>query len=82
MRGRSLRPLSRIVALFRWVRWELKLRAAVQSVQALDESMLADIGLRRGGIESAIRHGRKLPCDRELGGDVTPPPGPRHGGMD
>jgi uncharacterized protein YjiS (DUF1127 family) len=29
-------------------------------VSTLDDSMLCDIGLSRGGVEEAVRHGRHL----------------------
>ena len=45
-------------------------RSTVRALQALDDRMLADIGLVRGGIEGAVRHDlrmspRAVPSERE-----------------
>jgi uncharacterized protein YjiS (DUF1127 family) len=37
---------------------EIQLRRALRDVGALDDSALIDMGISRGGIEDAVRHGR------------------------
>ena len=37
---------------------EIRLRRALRDVGALDDSALLDMGISRGGIEDAVRHGR------------------------
>lgn len=37
---------------------EIHLRRALRDVEALDDSALVDMGISRGGIEDAVRHGR------------------------
>jgi uncharacterized protein YjiS (DUF1127 family) len=37
--------------------FELEVRRAMREVQSFDDQMLRDIGLPRGGIEHALRHG-------------------------
>lgn len=37
---------------------EIHLRRALRDVGALDDAALLDMGISRGGIEDAIRHGR------------------------
>jgi uncharacterized protein YjiS (DUF1127 family) len=43
--------------LFDRIRTELRIRRGIKELQALDDRMLADIGLRRGQIDAAARHG-------------------------
>ncbi len=56
----SPRPQNAVGLLAR-VGWrmvlKLRQRRAIQQLQALDDRMLADIGLRRGSIEAAARGG-------------------------
>jgi uncharacterized protein YjiS (DUF1127 family) len=37
---------------------EIQLRRALRDVGALDDAALLDMGISRGGIEDAVRHGR------------------------
>ena len=37
---------------------EIHLRRALREVGALDDAALLDMGISRGGIEDAVRHGR------------------------
>ncbi|MGO4386685.1 DUF1127 domain-containing protein [Microvirga sp. 2YAF29] len=37
---------------------EIHLRRALRDVGALDDAALIDMGISRGGIEDAVRHGR------------------------
>lgn len=37
---------------------ELRLRRGMRQLEAMDDHMLKDIGLRRGEIEYSVRHGR------------------------
>jgi len=53
----SARP-SRLLGLFAALAREIRIRRALRDVSALDEAALYDIGLSRGGIEDAVRHGR------------------------
>ncbi len=39
------------------IRFELEVRRSLREVQGFDDKMLRDIGLQRGGIEHALRHG-------------------------
>ena len=68
--------LAAVVAAFRRVVRERRLRDDIGRVEALDGRMLADIGIGRGEAESAVRHGRTrfsasavrpLPPERPLG---------------
>ena len=43
--------------LFEKIRFELEVRRSLREVQGFDDKMLRDIGLQRGGIEHALRHG-------------------------
>ena len=51
---------SRVRGLFGALLREIRIRRALRDVSTLDDSMLCDIGLSRGGIEEAVRHGRHL----------------------
>jgi uncharacterized protein YjiS (DUF1127 family) len=37
--------------------FEIELRRSLREVESLNDSMLRDIGLQRGGLEYALRHG-------------------------
>jgi uncharacterized protein YjiS (DUF1127 family) len=37
---------------------EIQLRRTMREVGALDDAALVDMGISRGGIEDAVRHGR------------------------
>jgi uncharacterized protein YjiS (DUF1127 family) len=44
----------------RWIgqiRWERQVRRGIHALMALDDRMLADMGLTRGAVEYAARHG-------------------------
>jgi len=43
--------------VFEKVRFELEVRRSLREVRGFDDKMLRDIGLQRGGIEHAVRHG-------------------------
>ena len=43
--------------LFEKIAFELEVRRSLREVQGFDDKMLRDIGLQRGGIEHALRHG-------------------------
>ncbi len=45
--------------LWRAMGREWQLRRAIGQITALDEAMLHDLGLDRGGIENAVRYGRR-----------------------
>jgi uncharacterized protein YjiS (DUF1127 family) len=49
---------SRIRGLFGALAREIRIRRALREVGTLDDNILCDIGLSRGGIEDAVRHGR------------------------
>lgn len=51
---------SRIRGMFGALLREIRIRRALRDVSTLDDSMLCDIGLSRGGVEEAVRHGRHL----------------------
>ena len=51
---------SRIRGLFGALLREIRIRRALRDVGTLDDNILCDIGLSRGGIEDAVRHGRHL----------------------
>ena len=51
---------SRIRGLFEALAREIRIRRALRDVSSLDDNILCDIGLSRGGIEDAVRHGRHL----------------------
>ncbi len=51
---------SRIGGLFGALLREIRIRRALRHVSTLDDAMLCDIGLSRGGLEEAVRHGRHL----------------------
>ena len=46
---------------FAWLAREWRLRREIRSVEGFTEAMLRDIGLGRGSIEDAVRHGRERP---------------------
>ena len=50
---------SRIQSLVGALAREIRVRRALRDVASLDDAALCDIGLCRGGIEDAIRHGRE-----------------------
>lgn len=45
-------------SLVRSVLKEIHLRRTMREVGALDDAALIDMGISRGGIEDAVRHGR------------------------
>ena len=45
-------------ALHAWVRWR-RMRDGLAELRALDDRMLADIGIDRGGVDRAARRGRR-----------------------
>ena len=49
---------SRIGGLFGALLREIRIRRALRHVSALDDHALCDIGLSRGSVEDAVRHGR------------------------
>ncbi|KLK94755.1 hypothetical protein AA309_02000 [Microvirga vignae] len=54
----ATRP-SGLKDLFSAVMREIRLRRAMREMAALDDAMLQDIGLGPGGIEDAVRCGRR-----------------------
>ena len=54
----TTRKQSRILSLVGAVVKEIQLRRALRDVSALDDTALVDMGISRGGIEDAVRHGR------------------------
>ncbi len=61
-RAASVAPAPRIVAVLRaWLdglAYEVRLQRDLRALQALDDHRLHDIGLDRGALEDAVRHGR------------------------
>jgi uncharacterized protein YjiS (DUF1127 family) len=62
----SLSPSQQVhrtgaTGLLRWliekIAFELEVRRSLREIQSFDDKMLRDIGLQRGGIEHALRHG-------------------------
>ena len=73
--GRSARPSfqQRLRDLASFIAQEWRFRRDLAQLQALDTRGLRDIGLSRGGIESAIRHGRTArACTRSPGRASSP----------
>jgi uncharacterized protein YjiS (DUF1127 family) len=58
--SRTAAEPSRIRGLFGALLREIRIRRALRDVSTLDDAMLCDIGLSRGGIEDSVRHGRHL----------------------
>jgi len=54
----DVRP-SGVRNLFSAVMREIRIRRAMREVSALDDALLRDIGLGPGGIEDAVRCGRR-----------------------
>jgi len=54
----SVAKPSGIRGLFGALAREIRIRRALRDVSSLDDNILCDIGLSRGGIEDAVRHGR------------------------
>ena len=50
--------LDLLVRAFAAMAREIRLRRDLRSLQSLDDVMLQDIGLGRGELEDAVRHGR------------------------
>jgi uncharacterized protein YjiS (DUF1127 family) len=59
----SVRPsvLDLVRQMAEAVRREVRVRHDLATLQSLDDAMLHDIGLSRGEIEYAVRHGRFPP---------------------
>jgi uncharacterized protein YjiS (DUF1127 family) len=56
---RPARKPSRVKDLFASLLHEIEIRRALRQVSALDETALHDIGISPGGIEEAVRCGRR-----------------------
>jgi uncharacterized protein YjiS (DUF1127 family) len=54
------RWLHQIKRLTAWIRYERRIRRDINELMALDDRMLADIGLSREQVPHAARHGRSL----------------------
>jgi uncharacterized protein YjiS (DUF1127 family) len=52
-----LHPVKQLAA---WIRNKRRFRRAMNELMALDDRLLADIGLTRGQVEQAARQGRSL----------------------
>jgi uncharacterized protein YjiS (DUF1127 family) len=52
-------PAGRLSEVWQAAGREWQLRRAIGQINALDEAMLHDLGLDRGGIENAVRYGRR-----------------------
>ena len=57
--GKQASKPFRFWNVFRAIAREIRIRRALRAVGTLDDNALCDIGLCRGGIEDAIRHGRE-----------------------
>jgi uncharacterized protein YjiS (DUF1127 family) len=55
---RTSRKPNPVLGLVGAILREIRLRRALRDVGALDDSALVDMGISRGGIEDAVRHGR------------------------
>jgi uncharacterized protein YjiS (DUF1127 family) len=55
--GASLKAVRQLVA---WILSERRIRSGIAELRTFDDHLLADIGLTRGHIEYAARHGRPL----------------------
>lgn len=55
IRSSSPSPVSRLLAL---IAHEIRVRRDLRTLSSLGDSALHDIGLARGGLEEAVRHGR------------------------
>jgi uncharacterized protein YjiS (DUF1127 family) len=53
--ARQLHPLKRLTA---WIRNKRRIHRGMKELMALDDRMLADIGLTRAQVEHAARRGR------------------------
>lgn len=51
-------PLARAV---RWLAREQRLRAARRELHAMDDRLLADMGITREDIDQVVRHGKPMP---------------------
>ena len=49
---------ARVARLIAWIRAEHRVRRDLAQLRAADDRLLADIGLARGQIDHAVRHGR------------------------
>jgi uncharacterized protein YjiS (DUF1127 family) len=56
--GRKASLTNRLVGVFIAIAREIRLRRDLRNLQRLDDAMLRDIGLGRGELEDAVRHGR------------------------
>ena len=60
-------PLKAGKRLMAWISDERRIRRGIRELRALDDRLLADIGLSHGGIEHAARYGRRAePWDATL----------------
>ena len=57
--ARTARKPSRLSGLMASLMREIEIRRALREVSTLDEAMLHDIGISPGGIEDAVRCGRR-----------------------
>jgi hypothetical protein len=57
LRARLANGVSLLAWLVETIRFELEVRRSLREVEGFDDKMLRDIGLQRGGIEHALRHG-------------------------
>ncbi len=48
----------RVLTALGTLKTEWQVRRTVKAVEALDAHLLQDMGLARGGVEDAVRHGR------------------------
>jgi uncharacterized protein YjiS (DUF1127 family) len=56
--GHKASLTNRLVRVFLAIAQEIRLRRDLRRLQGLDDAMLRDIGLGRGELEDAVRHGR------------------------
>ncbi len=49
--------VASIMRLIAWIRYEGRIRRDIDHLLALDDHLLSDIGLTRGGVEQVVRYG-------------------------